>query len=120
MLIPKQQSRLPCRLWLTALLLASELAMLEGCSSKRALVTPPQDRPASTPEAVLSPTSPPPAPRPAAVAMPPTEAELFERMSLAELNATTPLGDAYFKYDSSELTEPTRAMLQTNADWLRK
>jgi peptidoglycan-associated lipoprotein len=56
--------------------------------------------------------TPPPAP--------PTEEELFARMSLAELAAKNPLGDVFFAYDKSDLTDEGRAILGTNAAYLKK
>jgi len=61
--------------------------------------------------------APPPPPQPPA---PPTEAEIFARTSLADLNAQQPLGDAFFDYDRSDLSDPVRATLQRDADWMRK
>jgi peptidoglycan-associated lipoprotein len=50
----------------------------------------------------------------------PTEAELFARMSLAELNTQRPLTDVFFLYDASDLSERARTTLQTNSEWLKK
>jgi peptidoglycan-associated lipoprotein len=50
----------------------------------------------------------------------PTEAELFQRMTLPELNAQRPLEDVFFAYDQSDLSDAARASLQKNADWLKK
>jgi peptidoglycan-associated lipoprotein len=61
------------------------------------------------------PTQPPPPPPPA-----PTEAELFAKMSLSELNAQRPLADVYFTYDQADLSDEARASLQKNSEWLRK
>jgi peptidoglycan-associated lipoprotein len=69
------------------------------------------------------PVSPPPAPRavsrtasPAAL----SEAEIFRRTSLDELNGQHPLGDAFFEYDKFALRDDARTALQRDADWLRK
>jgi peptidoglycan-associated lipoprotein len=51
---------------------------------------------------------------------PPTEEELFARMSLPELNASRPLEDVFFDYDKSDLGDAARASLQKNADWLKR
>jgi peptidoglycan-associated lipoprotein len=51
---------------------------------------------------------------------PPTEAEIFARTSLAELNAQKPLSDAFFDYDQSDLSDQVRSTLQHDADWMRK
>ena len=41
-------------------------------------------------------------------------------MSLAQLNASQPLVDAFFGYDKAELTPEALATLQRDAGWLRK
>jgi len=41
-------------------------------------------------------------------------------MSLAELNAKAPLADAFFTYDTADLTDSAREVLQRNAAWLTK
>lgn len=56
-------------------------------------------------------------------ALPPepgVEAEVLDlaSMSLDELNALAPLRDIRFDYDSAELSDEARAILQENADWL--
>ena len=69
------------------------------------------------------PTPPPPrpaaAPRPA-TATPLTEADLFQRKSLSELNQERPLGDAFFDYDQNTLRDDARQALQQDAQWLAK
>jgi len=68
----------------------------------------------------------PPAPRPPAAAARPatatplTEAELFQRKSLSELNAERPLADAFFDYDQNTLRDDARQVLQQDAQWLAK
>ena len=37
-----------------------------------------------------------------------------------ELNAERPLGDAFFDFDQWVIREDARAILQTNAEWLRR
>ena len=41
-------------------------------------------------------------------------------MSLDELNSTSPLDAVFFDLDQSELTPPGQAVLQRNADWMRR
>ena len=41
-------------------------------------------------------------------------------MSLDELNASRPLGDALFDYDQFTLRADSRAVLERNAEWLRR
>ena len=87
--------------------------------------------PASTPSRTVSnaptvparPPAPPPPPRAAArpAATPaPSEAELFRRKSLSELNAEHPLSDVFFDYDQDALREDARRVLQRDAEWLAK
>jgi peptidoglycan-associated lipoprotein len=49
-----------------------------------------------------------------------TEEELFAKKTLDQLNAEMPLGDALFDYDMSVIRDDQRALLQKNADWMRK
>ena len=51
---------------------------------------------------------------------PPTEEELFDRKSLAELNGEQPLGNVSFDYDSAELSDAARDTLQGNSEWLQR
>lgn len=94
---------------------------LSGCAKKApapAPPPPPPPAPATTP-APPPPPPPPPAPAPEAP-RPLTEEELFARKSLDELNAEKPLGDVFFGYDSSTISEEGRATLQKNMEWMRK
>ena len=52
--------------------------------------------------------------------MPLTEDEIFQRKTLAQLNAERPLGDVFFDYDQSAVRDDARAPLQGNADYLRR
>ena len=70
--------------------------------------------PASAP--ARPPAPPPPAPPPprtaaASPAAPLTEAELFRRKSLADLNAEHPLSDVFFDYDQTTLRDDARRLL---------
>ena len=97
------------------------LALTAGaCGKKR--VEPGPTAPAPTPPPATTPATPPPPPPPPAAATPPplTEDQLFERMSLDELNKQAPLGDVFFAYDSTEISEEARGILQKNADWLKR
>jgi peptidoglycan-associated lipoprotein len=67
----------------------------------------------------------PPSPAPPAVAAarpvaPLTEAELFRRKSLADLNAEHPLADAFFDYNQNVLRDDAKQALQRDAQWLAK
>lgn len=78
---------------------------------------------APAPTVPARPPSPPAAPaaaaRPAPV-RPLTEAELFQRKSIDELNAEHPLADAFFDYDQNALRDDARKALQQDAQWLSK
>jgi peptidoglycan-associated lipoprotein len=93
-----------------------------ACGKKEPPVTPPPPPP--PPRVVEAtpppPPPPPPPPTPTPPAPAPTEAELFARMSLEQLNQQKPLEDVEFSYDQAELSERARASLQRNADWLKK
>ncbi|HUF47797.1 MAG TPA: peptidoglycan-associated lipoprotein Pal [Vicinamibacterales bacterium] len=51
---------------------------------------------------------------------PPSEEEVFARMSLEELNDARPLEDVYFDLDRAELSDAARASLQKNSTWMRR
>ena len=69
-----------------------------------------------------TPPPPPPAPstRTAPASAAPTEDELFRRESLSQLNASHPLGDAFFDYDQFTLRDDARTALETDAKWLKR
>jgi peptidoglycan-associated lipoprotein len=81
---------------------------------------------APSPAVSTRPTEPPPPPAPAPSpvvtreAPPLTEAELFGRKSLSDLNAEHPLGDAFFDYDQNALRDDAKPALQQDAQWLAK
>jgi peptidoglycan-associated lipoprotein len=102
-----------------AVLLAAALTA-GACAKKK--VEPPAPAPAPEAPAPTKPPTPPPPPPPPAPTppAPPTEDELFERMSLEELNKQAPLADVFFTYDSTQLTDEARAILQKNSDWLKR
>ena len=81
----------------------------------------PPDLPAD-PAAPVRPPAPPAPPPSAArpMSVPPTEAELFRRKSLDELNAERPLNDVFFDYDLNTLRDDARRVLQQIAQWLSK
>jgi peptidoglycan-associated lipoprotein len=79
---------------------------------------PPPPPPAAKPETPPPPPPPPPAATPEPRTL--TEEEKFAAMSLAELNAQKPLGDVFFAYDSSELTDEARVSLSKNSEWLKR
>jgi len=105
---------------LTALLLCAPLALAScGRRVQPAVAVPPP--PPVIEEAPPPPPPPPSEPEPAAptpAAL--TEEEIFARKTLEELNAERPLGDAFFDYDQSTIRDDARAVLQQNAEWLRR
>ena len=66
------------------------------------------------------PPEPPPPPPPPPPPAPLTPEELFARMSLEELNSTSPLAPVFFDLDMSELLPDGQAALRRNADWMRQ
>ena len=75
--------------------------------------------PSAAPARPPSPPAPPAAaPRPAAAPL--SEAELFRRKSLSDLNGEHPLGDAFFDYNQNTLREDAKQALQRDAQWLAK
>jgi peptidoglycan-associated lipoprotein len=99
------------------------LIVISGC---RRNVPPPAPPPPAPPPAAPAPPPPPPPPPPPAPAPAPappaplTEEEIFARKSLEQLNAERPLGDVFFDYDMSAVRDDARAVLQKNADFLRR
>ena len=90
---------------------------LAGChhAPPAATVTAPRPAATSAPVRPTPPQSPPPA---AATPAPLTEAELFRRKSLDELNAERPLTDVFFEYSQTALSDAARTELQRDAAWL--
>jgi peptidoglycan-associated lipoprotein len=89
---------------------------------QQATVTPRQE-PARAAAAPPRPPAPAPPPRAAAAPAPPralTEDEIFGRESLDALNASHPLGDAFFDYDQKALRDDARAALSRDAQWLNR
>jgi peptidoglycan-associated lipoprotein len=106
--------------WLTATVMLIVLTV-SACSKK---VPPPPPPPPAPPVAAAPPPPPPPPPAPAPAPPPApkplTEEELFAKKTLDQLNAEMPLTDVMFDYDMSAIRDDQRALLQKNADWMRK
>jgi peptidoglycan-associated lipoprotein len=90
---------------------------------------PPASSPSRTSAAAPTVPTPPPSPlpppappeaavRPGAASL--SEAELFGRKSIDDLNAEHPLADAFFDYDQITLRDDARQSLQKDAAWLSK
>lgn len=99
------------------------LAVVGGaCHTRPPAIAPSRDV-SQAPTVPARPPAPPPPPRAAARPAPasaPTEAELFRRKSLGELNAERPLSDVFFDLDQDALREDSRSVLQRDAAWLAK
>ena len=102
------------------------LSLAVGCGKKQPPVV---ATPAPTPPAVVQqtpvPTPPPPPPPPPptpspVVSSPLTEDQVFAKWTLEDLNAQKPLDDVLFAYDSAEISEAGRTVLQKNTVWLQK
>ena len=98
------------------------IVVVAGCARR---VPPPAPPPPAPPPPAATPAPPPPPPPPPkpAPAPPPkplTEDEIFQKKTLAELNAEMPLGDVFFDYDMSTIRDDARPILQKNADYLRR
>jgi peptidoglycan-associated lipoprotein len=82
------------------------------------------------PEDLLEMPEPPPAPKPVPPPPPPpaatvvpraaSEADLFARKTLDQLNSEKPLADVFFDFDQSNLREEAQTTLRRNMDWLVK
>jgi len=86
---------------------------------------PPATAPARTaPPPALTAPPPSPAPPPRAAdrpaPSPPTDADLFQRKSLDDLNRERPLADVFFDYDQNAIRDEGRRVLQDDAKWLTK
>jgi peptidoglycan-associated lipoprotein len=75
--------------------------------------------PAPAPTRPATPPPPPPAPAPAQPAAP-TEDEIFQKKTLEQLNAEKPLADVLFAYDSTDLSDEARGLLQKNVEWMKR
>ena len=80
---------------------------------------PPPAAPAPAPTAQPAPPPPPPPPAPAPERTP-TEDEVFAKKTLEQLNSEKPLGDAFFDYDSSQIRDDAKPILQKNAEWMKR
>jgi peptidoglycan-associated lipoprotein len=110
------------RRFVSVVALSATLAFaLAGCAKE----TPPQAAPPPPPPPPAAPKAPPPpppppAPAPAAAPAPLTEAEIFAKKTLDQLNAERPLTDVFFDYDQWAVRDDARAPLQGNSEWLKK
>jgi peptidoglycan-associated lipoprotein len=106
----------------TAVLLMTVAVTAAACGGKKPVQTPapaPPPAPATTPTTPPTPPPPPPPPAPSAAPVA-TDEELFSRMTLEQLNQKGVLGDVFFAYDSVDLSQDARGMLQKNSDYLKR
>jgi len=104
-------------------LLAVCLTLVLGFGALACADNPPPEPPPPpppAPEAPPPPPPPPPEPPPPPPPAPLTPEELFARMSLEELNSTSPLDPVFFDLDMAELLSDGQAALRRNADWMRQ
>ena len=103
------------RLWWALLLL---VFIASACHQRPPAAAPVRTMP-SPPVPPARPPAPPVLPTArSSPGAPLTEAELFQRKSLDDLNAERPLGDAFFDYDQNTLREDAKRALQQDAQWL--
>ena len=101
------------------------VSLMVACGDKKPPAPPPPPPPPPAPVAA-PPPPPPPAPKPQPQAPPqtpprqPTEDEIFAKLTVEQINAQKPLANVLFDYDKADLTEATRAVLQKNAEWMRR
>src|SRR6187455_1117588 len=110
------------RLAFGAVLVLTVAVGAAGCGKKK-VETPPPAAAAATPAPAPTRPQPPPPPSPAPAATPaptPTEDELFARETIDQLNQRAPLADVFFDYDSVELREESRNVLQKHITWLKR
>jgi peptidoglycan-associated lipoprotein len=107
---------------LLSLILAS---LMVACGDKKPPAPPPPPPPPPAPVAAPPPPppqqqKPQPPPAPQTPPRQPTEDEIFAKLTVEQINAQKPLSNVLFDYDKADLTEATRAVLQKNAEWMRK
>jgi peptidoglycan-associated lipoprotein len=85
---------------------------------------PPAIATAHPPAAVTAPAPPSPVrsagPGATSAETPLSESDLFNQMTLDDLNASHPLNDVFFPYNEVTLGDEARQVLQRNAQWLAK
>ena len=108
------------QVWMTALALTT--VMTVGACGKKAAPPLPATTAATAGSTGTTPTTAPAtdsgctAPAPATL----TEDQIFAQKSLEQVNAERPLGDVFFDLDESTIRDDARALLQRNADWMKR
>jgi len=112
---------------IASLAMAAGLVALVSVACGKPKVVPPAPPPPPPPQAKAPPPpeTPPPAPPvvtppPPQPPPPPTEQDIFNRTSLADLNAQKPLDDVFFEYDKADLSDTARASLQKDSTYMKK
>jgi peptidoglycan-associated lipoprotein len=116
--------------WIVLILigLTGIMATAAACSKKvppPAVAAAPPPPPPPPPAAPPPPPPPPPPPAPAAPAPTPapaplSEDQIFSQKSLEQLNAEKPMSDVFFDLDESDIRDGDRALLQRDADWMKR
>src|SRR5262245_39694980 len=102
------------------------LVMFVACGKKQPPAPPsPPPPPPPAPVVQQPPPAPPPQqtqqkPAPPPAPAQPTEAEIFGKLTVDQVNAQKPLATVFFEYDKADLTEAARSILQKNGEWMRK
>ncbi len=91
-----------------------------ACGKKPPAAAPPPPPPPETTAPKPPPPPPPPPPAPKPEPAPPTEDEIFAKMSLDELNKAGFIKPVYFAYDSIELSEEARGILAKNVEYFKR
>ena len=105
------------RRWIPVLLLAVAVA---SCSRRQPPVARPTPPPPPAATASVPPSPPQPVREPTVVPPQPLTEDPVAARSLDDLNRDSPFMPAYFGYDSDEINEAARAVLQANAAVMRK
>lgn len=97
-------------------------AMTAGACGKKQPETAPSPAATTPAPPPTRPDNPPPPPPPPANTPPRalTEDEIFDKMTLDELNNQAPLAAVLFGLDSTDLTAEARGILQKNLEWLKR
>lgn len=106
----------PARRWIALLLLTAAVA---SCSRRQPPVARPTPPPPPSATVSVPPAPPEPVREPTVVPQPLAEDSLAAR-SLDDLNRDSPLRPAFFGYDSDDVNEAARVVLQANAAMIRK
>jgi len=103
------------------LVLAVALVGAMGCPKKKPDTGPVSTPPTSQPAQPAEPTTPTPKEVGESFPKQPVDSAPMNDPSIDELNnRLKPLQTVHFEYDSSDLDDSNRAILQQNADWLKK